>query len=226
MTRRILIIEDDPAIADGLTYALEREGYAVEAARDGDTGLSAARARPPDVVLLDLMLPGISGWAVCRALRQESAVPILMLTARGEEEDRVRGLEIGADDYVTKPFSTREVVARIAAVLRRAAPEDGEDGTLSGAGVSMDLSRHEVFVDGEPVSLSPKEWNLLEVLLRNKGRVLTRDLLLERVWGEDIYMDRGTLDVHVRWIRQKIERDPARPERILTVRGVGYKFTG
>lgn len=226
MNRRVLIIEDDPAIADGLAYALEREGYSVEAARDGEAGLSAARARPPDVVLLDLMLPGISGWAVCRALRQESAVPILMLTARGEEEDRVRGLEIGADDYVTKPFSTREVVARIAAVLRRAAPEASEDETLSGAGVSMDLSRHEVSVDGEPVSLSPKEWNLLEVLLRNKGRVLTRDLLLERVWGEDVYMDRGTLDVHIRWIRQKIERDPARPERILTVRGVGYKFAG
>lgn len=226
MNRRVLIIEDDPAIADGLAYALEREGYAVETARDGEAGLSAARARPPDVVLLDLMLPGISGWAVCRALRQESTVPILMLTARGEEEDRVRGLEIGADDYVTKPFSTREVVARIAAVLRRAAPDGPDDGVLAGAGVSMDLSRHEVSVDGTPVSLSPKEWNLLEVLLRNKGRVLTRDLLLERVWGEDVYMDRGTLDVHIRWIRQKIERDPARPERIVTVRGVGYKFAG
>jgi two-component system response regulator RegX3 len=226
MNKRVLIIEDDPAIADGLAYALEREGYDVEVARDGEAGLSAGRARMPDVVLLDLMLPGVSGWAVCRALRRESAVPILMLTARGEEEDRVRGLEIGADDYVTKPFSTREVVARINAVLRRTAPEGAGDEVLEGAGVSLDVARHEVSVDGVSVSLSPKEWNLLEVLLRNKGRVLTRDVLLERVWGEDVYMDRGTLDVHIRWIRQKIERDPAQPERLLTVRGVGYKFAG
>jgi len=224
MSKRILVIEDDPAIADGLAYALEREGYAVEVARDGEAGLAAARARVPDAVLLDLMLPGVSGWAVCRALRQESGVPILMLTARGEEEDRVRGLEIGADDYVTKPFSTREVIARIGAVLRRAGTVEAGDERLSGAGVSLDISRREAAVDGVPVSLSPKEWSLLELLLRNKGRVLTRDLLLERIWGEDQYMDRGTLDVHIRWLRQKIERDPAQPERILTVRGVGYKF--
>ncbi len=227
MPDNILIIEDEAAIADGLAYALRQEGYRVDVAADGEAGLSAFRAQPPDIILLDLMLPGVSGWEVCRAIRKTSGVPILMVTARAEEMDRVLGLELGADDYVTKPFSTREVIARIRAVLRRSGgSEAGLEQALMADGLRMDVARREIFVDDQPVSLSPKEWDLLEILLRNKGRVLTRDILLDRVWGEDSYLDRGTLDVHVRWLRQKIERDPSAPTRLLTIRGVGYKLAG
>ncbi len=226
MPESVLIIEDEAAIADGLVYALRQEGFRVETAADGEAGLAAFRAHAPDLILLDLMLPGISGWDICRTIRKTSAVPILMVTARTEEMDRVLGLELGADDYVTKPFSTREVIARVRAILRRAGGAAGPEETLSAEGLHMDVSRREVLVDGQPTSLSPKEWDLLEILLRNKGRVLTRDLLLDRVWGEDSYLDRGTLDVHVRWLRQKVERDPSAPTRILTIRGVGYKLAG
>jgi two-component system response regulator RegX3 len=227
MPESILIIEDERAIAEGLAYALRQEGFRVEVAADGESGMAAFRARPPDFILLDLMLPGASGWDVCRAVRKTSRVPILMVTARAEEMDRVLGLELGADDYVTKPFSTREIIARIRAILRRTSPvETGDGDVLTADGLHMDIPRREVLVDGAPVSLSPKEWDLLEILLRNKGRVLTRDLLLDRVWGEDSYLDRGTLDVHIRWLRQKIEQDPSAPTHILTVRGVGYKLAG
>lgn len=225
MPDSILIVEDERSIAEGLAYALRQEGFRVETAPDGETGLTAARAHSPDLVILDLMLPGVSGWEVCRALRKTSNVPILMVTARAEEMDRVLGLELGADDYVTKPFSTREVIARVRAILRRAAPAETQvEQLLTASGLEMDVARRLVRVDGRDVSLSPKEWDLLEILLRNKGRVLTRDLLLDRIWGEDSYLDRGTLDVHIRWLRQKIERDPGAPTRIVTIRGVGYKL--
>jgi DNA-binding response OmpR family regulator len=227
MPARVLIVEDERAIAEGLSYALSQEGFDVVTMSDGETGLAAARNIAPDLVILDLMLPGLSGWEVCRSLRRISNVPILMLTARTEEMDRVLGLELGADDYVTKPFSTREVVARVKAILRRTAPDTSDrDEVLTAEGITMNIPRHELHVDGKPVNLSPKEWELLRILLRNKGRVLTRDLLLDRVWGEDSYLDRGTLDVHIRWLRQKIEADAGNPTRILTVRGVGYKFAG
>lgn len=227
MPARVLIVEDERAIAEGLSYALSQEGFDVVTMSDGETGLAAARNIAPDLVILDLMLPGLSGWEVCRSLRRISNVPILMLTARAEEMDRVLGLELGADDYVTKPFSTREVVARVKAILRRTAPDTSDrDEVLTAEGITMNIPRHELHVDGKPVNLSPKEWELLRILLRNKGRVLTRDLLLDRVWGEDSYLDRGTLDVHIRWLRQKIEADAGNPTRILTVRGVGYKFAG
>lgn len=227
MPARVLIVEDERAIAEGLSYALSQEGFDVVTMSDGETGLAAARNIAPDLVILDLMLPGLSGWEVCRSLRRISNVPILMLTARAEEMDRVLGLELGADDYVTKPFSTREVVARVKAILRRTAPDTSDrDEVLTAEGITMNIPRHELHVDGKPVNLSPKEWELLRILLRNKGRVLTRDILLDRVWGEDSYLDRGTLDVHIRWLRQKIEADAGNPTRILTVRGVGYKFAG
>jgi two-component system, OmpR family, response regulator RegX3 len=225
MSERILIVEDDPAIADGLAWALKQDGFQVATAPDGESGLAAVRAQPPDLLMLDLMLPGVSGWEVCRAIRKTSRLPILMLTARAEEFDRVLGLELGADDYVTKPFSTREVIARVRAILRRSQPDDVESDTiLTADGLRMDISRHELTVDGSATTLSPKEWQLLEILLRNKGRVLTRDLLLDRVWGGDTYLDRGTLDVHIRWLRQKVERNPGDPTRIITVRTVGYKL--
>lgn len=225
MPEQILIIEDEQAIADGLAWALKQEGYKVEVASDGETGLASVRSHPPDLLILDLMLPGLSGWEVCRAIRRTSSLPILILTARAEELDRVLGLELGADDYVTKPFSTREVIARVRAILRRSSASSlGPDDVFTVEGITMDIARHELTVDGSPVSLSPKEWDLLEILLRNKGRVLTRDILLERVWGGDTFLDRGTLDVHIRWLRQKIERDPGAPSRIITVRGVGYKL--
>jgi two-component system response regulator RegX3 len=224
MPEQILIIEDEQAIADGLAWALKQEGYAVETAPDGESGLAAFRARPPNLMILDLMLPGVSGWEVCRAIRKLSQLPILMVTARAEEFDRVLGLELGADDYVTKPFSTREIIARVRAILRRTTGSAaGLEEVLTSDGLSMDTARHELHVDGAPVTLSPKEWDLLEILLRNKGRVLTRDILLDRVWGGDTFLDRGTLDVHIRWLRQKVERDPGAPTRINTVRGVGYK---
>lgn len=227
MSARILIIEDEKAIADGLAYALRQEGFEAEAVYNGETGLSTARATSPELILLDLMLPGVSGWEVCRSLRKTSSVPIVMLTARVEEMDRILGLELGADDYVTKPFSTREVIARIRAILRRSSPSESEaEEILTAEGLTMNVARHELTVDGAPVGLSPKEWDLLHILLRNRGRVLTRDLLLDRVWGEDSFLDRGTLDVHIRWLRQKIEKDPGVPTRVLTIRGVGYKYAG
>lgn len=227
MPANVLIIEDEKAIAEGLAYALRRDNFQVEMAFDGNTGLDLARRSHPDIILLDLMLPGLSGWEVCRAIRRTSSVPIIMITARADEMDRVLGLELGADDYIVKPFSRREVTARIRAVLRRAYPSSVQetDEILKSDGIEMNISRHELMVDGAAVSLTPKEWDLLQILLRNKGRVLTRDLLLDRVWGDDSFMDRGTLDVHIRWLRQKIEPDPGTPRRILTVRGVGYKFS-
>lgn len=227
---RVLIVEDERAIADAVALNLREEGFQVDAALRGDDGLRMAQAGSYDLVILDLMLPGVDGRDVCRAIRRTSSTPILMLTARAREMDKVLGLELGADDYLTKPFGMLELIARVKALLRRSRTRRSElaeqaEEEHSGGGVTLNVPRHRVTVDGRVVELRPKEFELLRVLLANRGRVMLRDRLLELVWGEDEYLDRGTLDVHIRWLRQKVERDPARPERIVTVRGVGYKFS-
>ena len=223
---RILLIEDEKALAEALEYQLERNGFAVDRVGDGAIGLDRFRAKGPDLILLDLMLPGLSGEEVCRAIRKESDVPIIMLTAKSDEIDKVLGLELGADDYVTKPFSTRELLARIKAVLRRSDRRRDDQGgaVLEAGGIRLDRDRFEVAVDGRQVRLTPKEFELLEYLMENPGRALTRDSLLERVWGEDYFGDTRTLDVHIKRIRSKTEADPGSPRHLLTVRGIGYKF--
>jgi len=222
---RILIVEDEVSFSDPLSYLLRKEGYDVAVAETGPDGLAEFDKNGADLVLLDLMLPGLSGVDVCRALRQRSTVPVIMLTAKDSEIDKVVGLEIGADDYVTKPYSSRELLARVKAVLRRLAePEDLVPPTVEAGPVRMDIERHTVTVSGEPVSLPLKEFELLEMLLRNSGRVLTRMQLIDRVWGSDYVGDTKTLDVHVKRLRAKIEPDPSNPVHIVTVRGLGYKF--
>jgi two-component system response regulator RegX3 len=224
---RVLIVEDEATLADAVRYNLEREGFAVDVAADGRVGLDRFRERRPSLVLLDLMLPGMSGLDVCRAIRSESTVPVIMLTAKDAEADKVAGLELGADDYVTKPFSMRELVSRVRAVLRRPRMEldaDVSDELIRGGPVEIDVASHEARVRGEPVAFPPKEFELLEVLLRRKGRLLTRPYLIDEIWGSDYFGDTKTLDVHVKRLRQKIEEDPHRPAHLLTVRGLGYKF--
>lgn len=230
---RILVVEDEESYAEPLTYQLEREGYEVVAVANGPDALAAFDDGGADLVLLDLMLPGLSGTEVCRELRSRSNVPVIMLTAKDTEIDKVVGLEIGADDYVTKPYSFRELLARMRAVLRRhseagtaapAPPEADDDEVLVVGGVRMDVDRHVVTVDGEPAPFPLKEFELLEVLLRNAGRVLTRGQLISRVWGSDYVGDTKTLDVHVKRVRSKIEADPANPRLLVTVRGLGYKI--
>jgi two-component system, OmpR family, response regulator RegX3 len=222
---RILIVEDEVSFSDPLSYLLKKEGYDVAVAETGPDGLAEFDKNGADLVLLDLMLPGLSGVDVCRALRQRSSVPVIMLTAKDSEIDKVVGLEIGADDYVTKPYSSRELLARVKAVLRRLAePEDLLPSTLESGPVRMDVERHTVSVQGRSASLPLKEFELLEMLLRNSGRVLTRMQLIDRVWGSDYVGDTKTLDVHVKRLRAKIEPDPANPVHIVTVRGLGYKF--
>jgi two-component system response regulator RegX3 len=222
---RVLVVEDEDSISEPLAYMLRKEGFEVAVATDGPTGLQAFDRDGADLVLLDLMLPGLSGTEVCRELRTRSAVPVIMLTARDSEVDKVVGLELGADDYVTKPFSHRELVARIRAVLRRQSPAGEDDSTALEAGpVRMDVDRHLVTVSGTAVQLPLKEFDLLELLLRNAGRVLTRAQLIDRVWGSDYVGDTKTLDVHVKRLRTKIEPDPAHPQHLLTVRGLGYKL--
>ena len=222
---RILVVEDEESYSDPLSYLLRREGYEVAIAETGPDALTEFDKNGADLVLLDLMLPGLSGVDVCRALRQRSGVPVIMLTAKDSEIDKVVGLEIGADDYVTKPYSSRELLARIKAVLRRLAdPEDLQPPTLEAGPVRMDVDRHTVTVRGASASLPLKEFELLEMLLRNAGRVLTRMQLIDRVWGSDYVGDTKTLDVHVKRLRAKIETDPANPQHIVTVRGLGYKF--
>ncbi|MEI2730930.1 MAG: response regulator transcription factor [Dermatophilaceae bacterium] len=222
---RILIVEDEESFSDPLSYLLRKEGYDVAVAATGPDGLAEFEANGADLVLLDLMLPGLSGVEVCRALRQRSNVPVVMLTAKDSEIDKVVGLEIGADDYVTKPYSARELLARIKAVLRRQSePEEPTPATLAAGPVSMDVERHTVTVNGEPTAFPLKEFELLEMLLRNPGRVLTRGQLIDRVWGSDYVGDTKTLDVHIKRLRGKVEADPASPTHILTVRGLGYKF--
>jgi len=223
----VLVVEDEESFVDALTVGLKREGFLVHAARDGAEALALFDATRPDIVLLDVMLPKVSGIDVCRELRTRSHVPIIMVTARDSEIDKVVGLEIGADDYVTKPYSPRELVARIRAVLRRQLGGDtGEHSppTLAAGPVRMDVDRHVVTVSGSAVPLPLKEFELLEMLLRNAGRVLTRGQLIDRVWGADYVGDTKTLDVHVKRLRSKIEPEPSNPRYIVTVRGLGYKF--
>ncbi len=224
---RILVVEDEASFSDALAYLLGREGFEVSVADTGTKAIEEFDRHGADLVLLDLMLPGISGTEVCRQIRTRSNVPVIMLTAKDSEVDKVVGLELGADDYVTKPYSTRELVARIRAVLRRGSDDDlGVDGTLAAGPVRMDVERHVVTINGTAQQLPLKEFELLEFLMRNSGRVLTRSQLIDRVWGSDYFGDTKTLDVHVKRLRAKIEVDPGNPVFIQTVRGLGYKFEG
>ena len=221
---RVLIIEDEATYRETLGYLLRKEGFDVVEAADGAAGLTAFDRQGADIVLLDLMMPGLSGTEVCRQLRARGSVPIIMVTARDTEIDKVVGLELGADDDVTKPFSHRELVARIRAVLRRGQDVELMSEVVEAGGVRMDVERHETTVSGRPVQLALKEFELLELLLRNSGRVLTRGQLIDRVWGSDYVGDTKTLDVHVKRLRAKLEADPANPVLLVTVRGLGYKF--
>ena len=222
---RVLVVEDEESFSDALSYMLRREGFEVAVAATGDDAIEQFDRGGADLVLLDLMLPGIPGTEVCRTLRQRSNVPVIMLTAKDSEVDKVVGLELGADDYVTKPFSSRELVARIRAVLRRGGEaEELLPGTIEAGPVRMDVERHVVTVRGDEVSMPLKEFDLLEMLVRNSGRVLTRMQIIDRVWGSDYVGDTKTLDVHIKRLRAKLEADPAQPEMIVTVRGLGYKF--
>jgi DNA-binding response OmpR family regulator len=236
MAEKILIVEDEATLQETLAYNLTRQGYQVEVAGDGPAALETARRIKPDLILLDIMLPGIDGFEICRIIRQEMTTPVLMLTARDEEIDRVVGLEIGADDYLTKPFSMRELMARVKALLRRVrimreefgAAQSAPDvtGLLTFGNLEIDLNRREVRLDGTAVALKPKEYELLLFLAQHRGQVLSREFVLERVWGWDYIGDSRTVDVHIRWLREKIESDPAVPQRIITVRGAGYRFEG
>jgi two-component system response regulator RegX3 len=224
---RVLVVEDEESFSEALSFMLRREGYEVEVAADGNAAVESFDRRGADLILLDLMLPGIPGTEVCRTIRTRSSVPIIMLTAKDGEIDKVVGLEIGADDYVTKPFSSRELLARVRAVLRRHG--EGEEllpATIQSGPVRIDSDRHVVTVRGEVVTMPLKEFDLLEYLVRNAGRVLTRAQLIDRVWGSDYVGDTKTLDVHVKRLRAKVEEDPANPVHLLTVRGLGYKFEG
>ncbi len=236
MAEKILVVDDEVSLQETLTYKLEKEGYQVEVAGDGLTALELARSTHPDLVILDVMLPGMDGFEVCRNLRQESNIPVLMLTARDDEIDRVVGLEVGADDYLPKPFSMRELIARVKALLRRvrlireevgAAVQEGNLPQIMTFGnLEIDMTRREVRLNGVVVPCKPKEYDLLTFMGQHKGRVLTRELILERVWGWGFVGDSRTVDVHIRWLREKIEPIPDKPERIITVRGAGYRFEG
>jgi DNA-binding response OmpR family regulator len=234
MGEKILVVEDEPALQETLEYNLSRQGYSVSIVGDGQAALDIARTSQFDLIVLDVMLPILDGFEVCRILRQEMNVPILMLTARDDEIDRVIGLEMGADDYLTKPFSMREFLARVKAQLRRvrlirqelSAEEQIPKEIMNFDNLTLDLSRREVSVDELVLSLKPKEYDLLLFLARHRGQALSRDLIMERVWGWDFTGGSRTVDVHVRWLREKIEKDPATPERIITIRGIGYRFEG
>jgi DNA-binding response OmpR family regulator len=232
MAEKVLIVEDDIALRETLAYTFQHEGYLVQTAGDGSTALEKARSFAPDMILLDLMLPVMDGLEVCRVLRREMNTPILMLTARGSEIDRVVGLEMGADDYLIKPFHMRELVARVKAQLRRArmAPanssETAPEAPIRTGDLRIELSRAEVLRNDQPLALKPKEYELLLYLARHCGQVFSRELILQRVWGWDYSGDSRTVDVHIRWLREKIEPDPAHPVRLITVRGSGYRFEG
>jgi DNA-binding response OmpR family regulator len=234
MAEKILIVEDEPALRETLAYNLTRQGYEVKVVGDGQAALDAARRSKMDLIVLDLMLPRLDGFEVCRILRQEMSVPILMLTARDDEIDRVIGLEMGADDYLTKPFSMRELLARVKALIRRVRLDQAEAAaqsarptdTLTFDNLEVDINRREVRVGTEAIQLKPKEYELLLFLARHHGQVLTRELILERVWGWEFTGGSRTVDVHVRWLREKIESDPSKPVRLVTIRGAGYRFDG
>lgn len=224
---KILIVEDEASFSEALEFLLGKEGFEVTVAEDGQQALDTFKKDGADLILLDLMIPVVSGIEVCRAIRASSQVPIIMLTAKDAEIDKVVGLELGADDYVTKPYSSRELIARIKAVLRRGVVDesaDAENGVHSVAGIRLDIGKHQVVINGEVVALPLKEFELLEFLMRNVGRVLTRSQLIDRVWGGDYYGDTKTLDVHIKRLRAKIEADPANPVLIQTIRGLGYKL--
>jgi len=223
---RVLVVEDEQSYREALAYMLRKEGFEVVEAADGTEGLAEFDRVGADIVLLDQMMPGLPGTEVCRQLRTRGSIPVIMVTARDSEVDKVVGLELGADDYVTKPFSHRELVARIRAVLRRGQDVELVPDVVESAGVRMDVERHEVSVNGEPVRLALKEFELLEMLLRNAGRVMTRGQLIDRIWGADYVGDTKTLDVHVKRLRAKLEPDPSHPRLLVTVRGLGYKFEG
>ncbi|MFH1524783.1 MAG: response regulator transcription factor [Chloroflexota bacterium] len=238
MTETILVVEDEPSLQETLVYNLEKQGYTVEAAGNGRAAIEAARRMKPDLIVLDIMLPELDGFEVCKILRKEMSTPILMLTARDDEIDRVVGLEVGADDYLTKPFSMRELLARVKAQLRRTgmlreemakiqSPQaDAPQEVLTFDNLELNLTRREVILDGQVLALKPQEYDLLLFFAQHKGQMLTREFVLERVWGWDYIGDSRTVDVHVRWLRQKIEKDAANPIRIVTVRGGGYRFEG
>ena len=231
MAHTVLVVEDEPNLLAALEYTLEQEGYEVLTAIDGESGLQLARARKPDILILDVMLPSLDGFEICRIIRRESNIPILMLTARGEEVDRVVGLELGADDYVTKPFSMRELLARVRSLLRRVSNSvpsgpQNESEVLRSGDLIIDLAGHSAMLDNNPLDMKPREFSLLSLLAANKGRAFTRDQILERLWGHDYIGDSRTVDVHVRWLREKIEPEPSNPRRIVTIRGVGYRFDG
>lgn len=236
MAEKILVVDDEVSLQESLTYKLKKEGYQVEVAGDGLVALDLARSTNPDLIILDIMLPGMDGFEVCRILRQETNIPVLMLTARDDEVDRVVGLEVGADDYLPKPFSMRELIARVKALLRRvrmmreevnAAIQEGHiPQVMTFDNLEIDLSRREVRLDDKVVPCKPKEFELLTFMGQHKGRVLSRDFILERVWGWGFVGDSRTVDVHIRWLREKIEEIPEKPIRIITVRGAGYRFEG
>ncbi|NLE75678.1 MAG: response regulator transcription factor [Chloroflexi bacterium] len=231
MSETILVVEDESTLRETLEYNLTRQGYAVYTAGDGRTALDLARQQRPDLILLDVMLPGLDGLEVCRILRQDSSVPVLMLTARADEIDKVVGLEVGADDYLTKPFSMRELLARVKALLRRVrlTREEmaaAEEESLCFGNLTLDMARREVRREGVVVHLKPKEYELLELLARHRGQVLSREVLVERIWGWEYDGATRTVDVHVRWLREKLEANPAQPTHIITVRGVGYRLDG
>jgi DNA-binding response OmpR family regulator len=236
VAEKILVVDDEVSLQETVAYSLKKEGYIVEIAGDGNKGLELARSSKPDLVILDIMLPGMDGFEVCRTLRHETNIPILMLTARDDEIDRVVGLEVGADDYLAKPFSMRELIARVKALLRRVRlmREEADTNTQEGfqpklmtfGNLVIDMTRREVRLNGEVVPCKPKEYELLTFMGQHKGRVLTRELILERVWGWGFVGDSRTVDVHIRWLREKIEDVPDKPQRIITVRGAGYRFEG
>jgi len=233
MAEKVLVVEDEKTLQETLAYNLRHQGYQVETSGDGKAAIELARTFHPDVIILDIMLPGMDGFEVCRILRQEMTTPILMLTARDDEIDRIVGLEVGADDYLTKPFSMRELMARVKAILRRVRlirEEMDGDGTalqlLLFDNLTINPTRREVLLDTKTLSLKPKEYELLMFMAQHKGQVLSREHILERVWGWDFIGDSRTVDVHVRWLREKIESEPAHPTRIITVRGAGYRFEG
>ncbi len=236
MPEKIMVVEDEISLQETLAYNLRKQGYVVETVGDGASALDLARQSHPELIILDIMLPGMDGFEVCRVLRQEMTAPILMLTARDDEIDRVVGLEVGADDYLTKPFSMRELLARVKALLRRVRIMREELGSAQPAlanaqqmafeNLVLDITRREVRLNEQPLPLKPKEYELLTFLAQHRGQVLSREFILERVWGWDYIGDSRTVDVHIRWLREKIEADPASPIRIVTVRGAGYRFEG
>jgi DNA-binding response OmpR family regulator len=238
MPEKILVVDDEISLQETVAYNLKKQGYDVQTTGDGTEALDLAREMQPDLIILDVMLPGLDGFEICRILRKEMTTPVLMLTARDDEIDRVVGLEVGADDYMAKPFSMRELIARVKAMLRRVRlireevnTEEGQDGrpkqeVLEFDNLRIDMTRREITVDGDVVAFKPKEYELLTFLAQHQGQVLSREFILERVWGWDFIGDSRTVDVHVRWLREKIESDPANPKRIITVRGAGYRFEG